>query len=53
MLFKPKVHADKMVSILGPKEFGGVAMTTYPDGSQTTNAKGSDSLYFERLNKMK
>ncbi|MFP2421404.1 hypothetical protein ACLEXA_07615 [Pseudescherichia vulneris] len=50
IIFKPRVIADKTVRILGPKEFGGIAITTYPDGSQTTNAKGSEPLNFEKLN---
>jgi hypothetical protein len=50
ILFKPVVYSDKIINVLGPKNFGEDTITTYPDGSQTTNAKGSEPLNFEKLN---
>ena len=53
IIFKPDVLFDKVVSVLGPKKFGEDSITTYPDGTQTTNAKGPDPINFEKLKSMK
>ena len=53
LLFEPNVHSDKVVNVLGPEKFGEDSITTYPDGTQTTNAKGPDPINFEKLKSMK
>ena len=53
LLFEPNVHSDKIVNVLGPEKFGENSITTYPDGTQTTNAKGPEPLNFEKLKLMK
>ncbi|WP_455864771.1 hypothetical protein [Pantoea agglomerans] len=53
ILFEPNVHSDKVVNVLGPEKFGEDSITTYPDGTQTTNAKGPDPLNFEKLKLIK
>ncbi len=53
IIFKPNVHSDKVVNVLGPEKFGEDSVTTYPDGTQTTNAKGPDPINFEKLKSMK
>ncbi|MEX3021794.1 hypothetical protein AB4K05_19615 [Kluyvera sp. STS39-E] len=53
LLFEPNVHSDKVINVLGPEKFGEDSITTYPDGTQTTNAKGPDPINFEKLNSIK
>ncbi|WP_413453493.1 hypothetical protein [Erwinia persicina] len=49
ILFEPNVHSDKVVNVLGPEKFGEDSVTTYPDGTQTTNNKGPDPINFKKL----
>jgi len=52
IVFKPNVHSKKIINVLGPEKFGEDSITTYPDGTQTTNANGPDPINFKKLNLM-
>ena len=52
IIFKPKVHSDRLVKILGPEKIGDNTLSIYPDGTQTIKKKGSYPLDFKRLKKV-
>jgi hypothetical protein len=53
IFFKPNVHSDRLIRILGPEKIGDNTLSIYPDGTQTIKKKGSYPLDFKRLKEMK
>ncbi|CAI1881003.1 MULTISPECIES: hypothetical protein [Serratia] len=53
VIFKPNVHSMKIINVLGPKEFGGDFIITYPDGTKTTDKEEPDYPDFKKLKMMK
>ena len=51
--FKPSVYSKKIVNVLGPENFGGDFIITYPDGTKTTDKEEPDYPDFEKLKMMK
>jgi hypothetical protein len=49
IIFKPMVHSKKIVKMQVPKKFGEILITTYPDGTQTSNSEKRDSIDFRKL----
>ena len=53
IFFKPNVHSDRLIRILGPEKIGDNTLSIYPDGTQTIKKKGSYPLDFRRLKEIK
>ncbi|MBD8168037.1 hypothetical protein, partial [Erwinia persicina] len=39
IFFKPNVHSDRLIRILGPEKIGDNTLSIYPDGTQTIKKK--------------